>query len=112
MNLRPEDRKASDDLQAGATAPGGGPFPPDRSGLSACGFALLHLPRRFLVLLVRLYQVSLSPLLGRQCRFSPTCSEYFIQAVRAHGAVRGAIMGIWRVLRCNPFGKGGYDPVK
>jgi hypothetical protein len=69
-------------------------------------------PARLLVSLVRLYQLTLSPLIGRQCRFVPTCSNYFIQAVEKHGAVRGGLMGLWRVLRCNPFSRGGYDPVK
>ena len=64
-----------------------------------------------LILMVRLYQGSLSPFIGRQCRFTPTCSEYFIQAVRKKGALVGGLMGLWRILRCNPFGKGGYDPV-
>lgn len=64
-----------------------------------------------LIFLVRLYQQTLSPFLGRQCRFTPTCSEYFIQAVHSKGAVVGGLMGAWRILRCNPFGKGGYDPV-
>ena len=73
---------------------------------------LLALPRRGLVLLVRLYQVTLSPLVGRQCRFVPTCSNYFIEAVEKYGAVRGALMGLWRILRCNPLSRGGFDPVK
>ena len=64
-----------------------------------------------LVFLVRVYRVTLSPWLGGQCRFSPSCSDYFIQAVRKRGVVRGTLMGIWRILRCNPFSKGGYDPV-
>jgi len=64
-----------------------------------------------LVFTVRLYQVSLSPYIGKQCRFVPSCSEYFIQAVGCHGPVRGTIMGLWRILRCNPFCRGGYDPV-
>ena len=72
---------------------------------------LVKLPGRVLILLVRLYQITLSPLVGRRCRFLPTCSEYFIEAVRRHGALRGGAMGLWRVLRCNPLGKGGYDPV-
>ena len=72
----------------------------------------LNVPRRLLVLLVQLYQATLSPLLGGHCRFRPTCSSYFIEAVRRHGAIRGGLMGAWRVLRCNPFGKGGYDPVE
>ncbi len=64
-----------------------------------------------LVFLVRVYRVTLSPWLGGQCRFSPSCSDYFIRAVRKRGVVRGTLMGIWRILRCNPFSKGGYDPV-
>ena len=64
-----------------------------------------------LVFLVRVYRVTLSPWLGGQCRFSPSCSDYFIQAVRKRGVVRGTRMGIWRILRCNPFSTGGYDPV-
>ncbi len=70
-----------------------------------------HLPARALVLLARAYQATLSPLIGRQCRFVPTCSRYFIEAIETHGAVRGGLMGLWRVLRCNPFCRGGYDPV-
>jgi putative membrane protein insertion efficiency factor len=62
-------------------------------------------------MLVKLYQVSLSALLGRQCRFLPTCSHYFIEAVQRHGAGRGGLMGLWRILRCHPFSRGGYDPV-
>jgi putative membrane protein insertion efficiency factor len=63
-----------------------------------------------LILLVRLYQVTLSPLLPPVCRFQPSCSEYFILAVRKHGPLRGACKGVWRVCRCNPFCRGGYDP--
>ncbi len=73
---------------------------------------LAALPQRGLVLFVRLYQVTLSPLVGRQCRFVPTCSVYFIGAVETYGAVRGTLMGLWRILRCNPLSKGGYDPVE
>jgi uncharacterized protein len=67
---------------------------------------------RGLVAMARLYQATLSPLIGRQCRFVPTCSVYFIQAVQKHGAVRGVGMGIRRILRCHPLSRGGYDPVK
>ena len=63
-----------------------------------------------LVLLVRLYQVTLSPLVGGHCRFQPTCSHYFLMAVRKYGPWRGAAKGVWRVLRCNPWGGHGYDP--
>ena len=68
-------------------------------------------PRRLLIVLVRVYQATLSRFLGGQCRFVPTCSEYFIQAVREYGAVRGGWMGLRRLLRCHPFSKGGCDPV-
>ena len=67
---------------------------------------------RALILLVRVYQLTLSRYLGGQCRFRPTCSEYFIQAVAAKGALKGALMGLWRLLRCTPLSHGGYDPVE
>ncbi len=70
------------------------------------------LPGRFLVLLTRVYQATLSPIIGRQCRFLPTCSQYFIEAVQKHGALRGLRMGILRILRCHPFSAGGHDPAK
>ena len=61
--------------------------------------------------LVRLYQWTLSPLLGRQCRFSPTCSHYAIDALRENGAFRGIWMTARRLARCHPLCRGGYDPV-
>lgn len=63
-----------------------------------------------LIAVVRAYQVVLSPLLGNRCRFYPTCSEYFIGSLKKHGLSRGAVRGIWRIMRCNPFIPGGYDP--
>jgi putative membrane protein insertion efficiency factor len=71
---------------------------------------LVHLPGQLLIGLVRIYQWTLSPIVGRQCRFTPTCSNYFIEAVRKYGAVRGALRGIWRICRCHPFHPGGHDP--
>lgn len=73
---------------------------------------LLQLPARMLIGLARLYQATLSRWLGGQCRFVPTCSAYFIEAVEKKGALRGLSKGLWRILRCNPLGKGGYDPVE
>jgi putative membrane protein insertion efficiency factor len=67
--------------------------------------------RRPFLWLIRLYQRSLSPLLPSSCRFEPSCSEYGYQAIAKYGIIRGGVMAIWRVLRCNPFCKGGYDPV-
>lgn len=61
--------------------------------------------------LIWLYQKLLSPLLPPACRFTPSCSEYARQAVLAHGAFKGSLLAIWRVLRCQPFCAGGYDPV-
>ena len=69
-----------------------------------------QLPAWMLVLLVRVYQWTLSPFVGRQCRFQPTCSNYFIEAVRKYGALRGTWLGIRRIGRCHPFHPGGYDP--
>ena len=61
---------------------------------------------------VRVYQQTLHGFFGYgHCRFAPTCSEYMIGALRAHGPLRGLALGVWRILRCNPFCKGGYDPV-
>lgn len=57
------------------------------------------------------YRVTLSPLVGGQCRFEPTCSRYGLEAYRLHGPLRGTALTARRVLRCNPFVKGGYDPV-
>jgi len=64
-----------------------------------------------LVLLVRLYQWTLSPLLGGACRFQPTCSHYSIEALRTHGAVRGTWLTMRRIGRCHPWGGSGFDPV-
>ena len=75
------------------------------------GRSLIGLPRGLLILLVRLYQVTLSTLLGGQCRFQPTCSRYCIEAVQRHGALHGGWLALRRILRCHPFSIGGYDPV-
>ncbi len=66
---------------------------------------------RFLVGCIRLYKRFLSPYLPPTCRFTPSCSRYTVEAIQKHGALRGCLLGAWRILRCNPFGKGGYDPV-
>ena len=67
--------------------------------------------RRVLVGLVDLYRRFLSPLLPPRCRFEPSCSAYAREALLSHGAIKGTFLSVWRVLRCNPFCKGGYDPV-
>jgi putative membrane protein insertion efficiency factor len=61
---------------------------------------------------VRLYQTAVSPLLGRRCKYEPTCSAYAVSAIRSHGLLKGLVLAVWRLLRCNPFSHGGYDPVE
>jgi hypothetical protein len=67
--------------------------------------------KRILIAIVRGYKKYISPLLPPSCRFTPTCSEYAIQAISKHGAWKGGWLALWRILRCNPLCKGGYDPV-
>ena len=64
-----------------------------------------------MVFMIRVYQRALSPLLPRACRFQPTCSQYFIEVLQRRGLLMGALLGLWRILRCNPFCRSGYDPV-
>ena len=78
--------------------------------LGAVFKVLISLPARVLIGLARLYQLLLSPLLGRHCRFQPTCSVYFIESIRKYGAVRGTWRGLLRICRCHPWNPGGYDP--
>lgn len=66
---------------------------------------------KFLLSLIRLYQITLSPFLGQQCRFTPSCSEYTRLAIERYGACRGSWLGLRRILRCQPFCAGGHDPV-
>ena len=67
--------------------------------------------RWLLIGLVDLYRKFVSPLLPPLCRYQPSCSAYAKEALQRHGAIKGTLLAIWRVLRCNPFGKGGHDPV-
>jgi len=64
-----------------------------------------------LIISAKFYQLTVSPLLGSNCRYTPTCSQYFIQSVRQRGPVIGTLAGLWRICRCHPFARGGYDPV-
>jgi putative membrane protein insertion efficiency factor len=68
--------------------------------------------KSILVSVLRGYQLVISPLLPPACRFTPTCSEYMIGAIKKYGAWRGTYMGLRRLLKCHPFHRGGYDPVK
>jgi putative membrane protein insertion efficiency factor len=68
-----------------------------------------NLPANVAIFLVRIYQWTLSPIIGRQCRFHPSCSNYYILAVRKYGFVSGTLRGFWRIVRCNPLCRGGED---
>ncbi len=65
---------------------------------------------KVLISFVRLYQITLRPVLGKHCRFQPTCSDYAIEALQKYGSVRGSMKTTWRILRCNPWGGCGSDP--
>jgi hypothetical protein len=67
--------------------------------------------RHVLKILIRAYQLALSPLLGPSCRFYPSCSQYAIEAIESHGALRGSWLSARRICRCHPFHPGGFDPV-
>jgi uncharacterized protein len=68
--------------------------------------------KTILIIIIKTYQKIISPLFPPSCRFYPSCSEYGIEAITKHGAIKGGIMTAWRILRCNPLNKGGYDPVR
>ena len=88
------------------------PEPPATRPAPATGLtgALRRAAAAALIALVYLYRATLGPLLGGHCRFQPTCSQYMIDAIRKHGPLRGVTRGLWRILRCNPWGGCGYDP--
>ena len=67
--------------------------------------------KRLLIAMIRFYRRRISPHTPPACRFQPTCSQYALTAIERYGALKGGGMALWRLLRCNPFGKGGYDPV-
>ncbi|NCC17056.1 MAG: membrane protein insertion efficiency factor YidD [Clostridia bacterium] len=67
--------------------------------------------KKFLLLLIRFYQVGISPLIGPHCRFTPTCSQYAYIAINRYGIVKGTYLAVRRILKCHPFHEGGYDPV-
>jgi len=71
----------------------------------------MNAARRLAVAPILLYQRVLSPLLPRRCKYEPSCSAYGVQAIRELGVARGVVLAVWRVLRCNPWSHGGYDPV-
>lgn len=66
---------------------------------------------KILIILLRFYQLTFSQILPHSCRFYPTCSEYSIEAIKKYGMIKGILLGLKRILRCNPFFTGGYDPI-
>jgi putative membrane protein insertion efficiency factor len=72
----------------------------------------VRLVRAAVVLPIRLYQWLISPMLGQRCKYYPSCSEYAVQAIRRFGILRGLALAGWRLLRCNPWSRGGLDPVE
>jgi uncharacterized protein len=82
--------------------------PPERSATSATS----GVATRAAVVPIRLYQWLISPLLGPRCKYHPTCSAYAVDAIRSFGILRGLVLAGWRLLRCNPWSRGGVDPVE
>ena len=68
--------------------------------------------KRLFILPIKFYQIAISPILPNTCRHLPTCSEYTIEAIKTYGVFKGIIKGAYRILRCNPLGTSGYDPIK
>jgi hypothetical protein len=71
---------------------------------------VICMPKYGCILIVRLYQLTLRPIMGGHCRFQPTCSDFAIEALHKYGALKGCVKTIWRIVRCNPLGGCGHDP--
>lgn len=88
------------------------PPPADEPSLRQIPLSWRTLPRLPALALIRLYQITLARLIPvSTCRFYPTCSHYTYQAIARHGLLKGGLLGLWRLLRCQPFSRGGFDPV-
>ncbi len=72
----------------------------------------MTVPRLVLVFVIRVYQRLVSPMFGNRCKYHPSCSEYAAQAITRFGILRGLVLAAWRLLRCNPWSHGGFDPVE
>ena len=72
----------------------------------------IYIMKKFFIRAIRFYQKNISPFYWRPpCIYTPSCSEYAVQAIEKYGALKGGVLAFWRILRCNPFARGGYDPV-
>lgn len=78
---------------------------------AAAASAVVNVPKWTLMGLIRAYQLLISPLYGQTCKYYPSCSHYGLEAVRRHGALRGSVLAVWRIARCNPWSNGGVDDV-
>ena len=67
--------------------------------------------KKLLIFVIRFYRKHISPHFPPTCKYYPTCSSYALEAIEVHGALKGGLLALWRLLRCNPYSKGGYDPV-
>jgi len=72
---------------------------------------MIRFLNKFISGVIRFYQLFISPLKPPTCRFHPSCSQYALESIKIHGIFKGAVLSLWRILRCNPFSSGGYDPV-
>ncbi len=79
--------------------------------LNPLSLGIRWLLTRFLIILVKLYQYLVSPLLSNSCRYTPSCSQYSVEALKTHGVIKGLLLSIFRIASCNPWGGHGYDPV-
>ncbi|MFQ7000354.1 MAG: membrane protein insertion efficiency factor YidD [Clostridium sp.] len=68
--------------------------------------------KKIILYLIKMYRTKISPMYPPRCKYIPTCSQYAVEAIEKYGVIKGGLMSIWRILRCNPFSKGGFDPVK
>jgi putative membrane protein insertion efficiency factor len=110
VSAAPTEGRAATNASASADAP------PASAGRRALPVTPAAAPRerlhiRVALAPIRLYQRVISPALPRRCKYHPTCSAYAVQAIRSYGILRGSVLAAWRLLRCNPFSHGGYDPV-
>lgn len=67
--------------------------------------------KKLFIALIKFYKKYLSPMKTTKCPYYPSCSDYGLEAIQKHGAIKGGLLAVWRIIRCNPFSKGGYDPV-
>ncbi len=68
--------------------------------------------KKFIIYLIKVYKKDISPMFPPRCKYVPSCSQYALEAIEKYGIIKGGLKSIWRILRCNPFSKGGFDPLK